>query len=65
MLSVFCCMFITRIATYSVSGWTSKPTPRSDNLQCTVVRQVSLHPDQTQPDVEAMFSKFSATMAFF
>ena len=28
MLSVFCCMFITRIATYS--GWTRKPTPRSD-----------------------------------
>ena len=28
MLSVFCCMFITRIATYS--GWNSKPTTRSD-----------------------------------
>ena len=28
MLSMFCCMFITRIATYS--GWNSKPTPRSD-----------------------------------
>ena len=28
MLSVFCCMFITRIATYG--GWNSKPTPRSD-----------------------------------
>ena len=28
MLTVFCRMFITRIATYS--GWTNKPTPRSD-----------------------------------
>ena len=28
MLSVFCCIFIRRIATYI--GWTSKPTPRSD-----------------------------------
>ena len=31
MLSVFCCMFITRIATYS--GWTSKPRPRSDTAR--------------------------------
>ena len=28
MLSVFCCMFITRFATYR--GWTNKPTSRSD-----------------------------------
>ena len=31
MLSVFCCMFITRIATYS--GWTSKLRPRSDTAR--------------------------------
>ena len=28
---VFCFIFITRIATYS--GWTSKPTPRSDTVR--------------------------------
>ena len=31
MLSVFCCIFIRRIATYI--GWTSKPTPRSDTTR--------------------------------
>ena len=31
MLSVFCCIFIRRIATYI--GWTSKPTSRSDTAR--------------------------------